>query len=1267
VASASAAGGFGRAPSENPGGSRTAAADKRLVKSIIGGPDALRELAGELRNELEGDPGSAVTWLYLARVLDNLDDAAEAANVFRHVHRLTPRDSPLWDALLVEIAQFALRRGDEGLRQLIADGARNGTQVPPQSPPGSPGADAPPDPPPGRRRSGPAARRSSTSDAQLAEAVGLFDRGELTDALARFESLHAAGLRRRALYLKYAETLARSGSVAEAVQLIDEGLEALDGKEAPALLTLKAQLLSRSRRYEEAARVFETLIKQDRRPGAWRNNALSLARIYQRQGRPDDARALVDRMLRQEPEYLPAQRLANQLASAVQEPGVEPVAEPEERALVELGVEIPEDLASGRSPMLSQDVRRASYRDEQILRRGSPLPEDAARLFAEAAEIRDREFAERYPLFLEAAKAFSDLPAGSFEEAKLDQALARYAAMRGGALTNEVLRRLSRPPVDLVALGRLHDSAISYYRESLVMSAEKVSWYYLRVSLTRYLLLGILNALCEGGHDVPQKLERAGLERLLGFGLEHSDDRVVAVVLESLVAWGAARTAIWKPIWDGGKSGGAHKQFAAFLQQPGGRERITRVLAQVEPLEPARPGSREPGSLISRAIKRRRAAQEDMERRFQDLQRLRLDADAIDAVVEAWSEIPAHRGVLLRTDLEVLWPRVTELLTGLRQYRQRTPEERSAVLFEARTRIEQLQREIDAYPTYWGRTGLQPLLERWLQGIHRIEERRFTEIRPELAVELDPPVLHRDGNLLRGTLRVSNRGRAAADTVELTLELDGSPKTRFSRSLGTLAVDATTPVEFDVQGAAGRPSAGGELVVNAVAAYRGTRGVPVRARFTVELASPLAFEDADIPWSEDAMPAQDMFKGRERLLADLRRRILGRDRTKTQILFGLTRTGKSSILLYLGKALDLAPIRLNDQELRVVTFSANLATAAGESNAADMWRFLLGDRVIARLDELAGRGTIPHSSVPSPPRNDQYRFKDWQRIISHLRGAGLYPVFLFDEFSFYTELVRKKRIDTSFLAAIREFALGSNATFVFAGTYDIRNMIRDPTYGITGQLVNTQVEHVSRIEPGPARELVRAMEPKLRFTDAAVTHILRLSNQLPYFIQMLCRHCAVFALAAGRSLLGFPEVELVVGALTGEIDRASHPLLTEIPELSSGVFMNNMYSESDPVEYRVLLSTLSHLLSDPETRSRFVTQHAIMDLLQRSGITMLAGLAAAIRELVERQVLIQTQDEGDTAFAFSVDLFRRWWYRQYAASLDLELAQLPDAIRRRGR
>jgi hypothetical protein len=218
------------------------------------------------------------------------------------------------------------------------------------------------------------------------------------------------------------------------------------------------------------------------------------------------------------------------------------------------------------------------------------------------------------------------------------------------------------------------------------------------------------------------------------------------------------------------------------------------------------------------------------------------------------------------------------------------------------------------------------------------------------------------------------------------------------------------------------------------------------------------------------------------------------------------------------------------------------------------------------------------------------------------------------------------------------------ASFIYAGTYDIKELIKDPKYAITGQLVNTVEEQINEIDYQSAEELMNVMSDKLSFTDEAIKHIHILSGDVPYFIQIICKFCGYYAVEKKRRHIGYPELEHVVKILTGEEDGSKDSSVKVLPK---SIFQNNLYSPQDRKEVHVLISSICHLNEKME-EPRSVSISKLEDLWNKNGIEAFRPrLAESITLLLERKVLMQSEDEMIPVYRITVDLFRRWWSVHY--------------------
>ncbi len=282
------------------------------------------------------------------------------------------------------------------------------------------------------------------------------------------------------------------------------------------------------------------------------------------------------------------------------------------------------------------------------------------------------------------------------------------------------------------------------------------------------------------------------------------------------------------------------------------------------------------------------------------------------------------------------------------------------------------------------------------------------------------------------------------------------------------------------------------------------------------------------------------------------------------------------------------------------------------------------------------------------------KFIDLKTIITQLNQNNLYPFFFIDELSYITTLIDKKIIGSAFLAALREFSLDGKASFIFAGTYDIKKLITDDRYGITGQFVHAIDHQVDRIEDQAAEELIQVVDKqKLVFTPSAISHIKYLSGNIPYFIQIICKACGDYALNKRRRYIGYPELEKVIEILTST-SASPIPEITQLPE---GKFQNNQFSPSAPKEEAALISSIAYF-NKYEIVAKGVRIASIEELWEENKMASHGRkIATALESLLTKKIIYEEEDEGSIVYKFSVDLFRRWWYSRHK-DIKFEISKL---------
>jgi tetratricopeptide (TPR) repeat protein len=1101
-------------------------------------------------------------------------------------------------------------------------------------------------------------------DELVAEAYKALGRGEVETATAKFEKAFQRGMRKASSIITLAQTLQRLQRYDEAIRYIEIGIASSDITTVRSLIDTKAQILQTQRRWDEAATVYERLLRYKLQPAYRRYVQMVLVSLYRKLGKADEAKNLILQVLEANPEDQIAIRIQAQL-NLPETYGVHNKAIVDDETLHELQVDLPDDNIDLISPMLQRDLTTAEFRDEMIISQGGvPTVSDATRLLKLADETQsNEEFGDRYPRFLEAAKAFNELPGRSYDERDFYRALTRYATLKGGALVSDIRRQLVSGRPDLQRIRRLRDSATSYFLESLSLQMQ-VDVKFALASLASYLRAQTAYAMAQRGETVTAEHFRRKFDDLLKYCLEHPDDSIANIAYESVVAWGAASGQVWNRL---GNAPGGAGVIGRPLEKDR-RERPYNILSSIT--GQSFDIDQKPRDVLSKSFLSRRQQIREVLNYFVSLERLPLNVENFRELNKLWGAFPRIRGVLLETDFEIVG-NISTLLTILAPFRDRSPEERTNILFTARVSLENLLRFIQENPTYWGRSWFEPMLTRWQSAIRSIEQRRLSDILPKLLGRLEPPVFRPAGDLIEGGILLRNEGRGTAEGAHLYIEIADD-------SSGEMLYQIEDEIKEEIKAKAGTTEASAYYYSIKAPQSALKRGLdtPYKLRvlitpvfsqaeverteqeFTLEVQSGHRISKDDIPWNEVSIPQEHMFKGREYFINHLVRHLESRDRNKTYILYGLSRTGKTSILKHLQRVINLKSFQKDGEAYRLITFMWDIGEAKGQTNAGDMWGYLLEDCTIQPLQQLSQAGQITGEELPKLRHPGSVRFKDWESLLKQLEAARLYPVFLLDEFSFFREMVDAKRVDSSFLAAVRNYAIQGKASFIIAGTYDLRKLVADPAYGVRGQLANTNEVRVSRIERDPATALIKVMEPQLKFTPDAVEHILWLSYQIPFFIQLICKQCALYAADTGRSFIGFPEVETVIKFLTGETEDEPWQGAERI---SPTRFHSNMYMPTDPPPYTALLTTICYL-TQGQTHPRMVTYAELQEVWHRRGLGQhQAKMAECITELTEREVLISGKDEDEFAYRISVDLFRRWWANEHK-NLGLELDALKQDL-----
>ena len=1043
---------------------------------------------------------------------------------------------------------------------------------------------------------------------------------------------------------KQLNELIRNGEHTTAISTIDEILAQtlVDNKYKSSLLLRKAQAYSSIRDYKNAQLAYSSLIEFIESVGGEPKNLshlyTELARL-QAMDKKDlsDAQASVEKALRYNPQNKYAETLLDQIKtgslSSVSIASTSNVVSDNSEDDKELMLEI-DDSALTISKMIDIDIKEHKYNHDLIISNGGvPSPSIAQSILEEAKSYKGTDLGERYPIYLEAAKAFSELPVGSYDLSNYMESVAFYAVYKANFLFYQFNNDIkSSKKSNILYLKRLKDSACSYYIESLNLLSN-TNTNMLSMILCNYIKLNVAISNFENHLEV----DLTGNFNKIFLSCINSHNQAVNDILwKTIIEVGSASSKAWNELWFNRWKGEWRREFHNALKDNTKRPDIYNTINRINGTNIETTLS--PGVFLKKSLSYRQERNVNFANSLSTVVKEELNIHLLSSIREKWDVVSKLSDLLNETETESKIA-ADKILLILSPYTNRNQVERTNLLIQVQRIIDEQLAFINDNTTYYGRTFFFPLLSKWKRVVVNALEKKITDTMPQLVVLADPPYLvDLDGSKVVNLL-IKNKGESTAEgcimipnVIDLITGASIKGKNTYNNEIpsgNNLEVPMKLPpVMNDVESI--------KLVMSISAIYQGKELPSTEFEFTLEKEPESTLKYEEIPWNDGPIPVEQMFKGRKQILEMLTKHYTSIERDKPYILYGLTRTGKSSILKYLRNALDKKHITISGEQYCIATFYWDLSQASSFGNAHDMWEYLLFDQFNEYLEPYIGEEGYKELNMPERPRA-----KELNNALTFLQKKHVYPIFFVDEFSFIKVMMDNSVVNPAFLHTLRQFSFEAKAGFIYAGTYDVDALLEDPKYGIQGQLVGCKKEQISEIDKDSAEELIQVLGEKLFFTKEAVEHIHRLSGDVPYFVQMICKYCGFYAVENKRSIIGYPELEYVIKILTGEISPSENSLVKTLPD---NVFQNNMFSPADPKEVNVLITSIVHFNRENKEHPRGVSMVELQELWATKRVSAFtAKLADSIELLTKKRVLKDAIDEDLPVYTITVDLFRRWW------------------------
>lgn len=880
---------------------------------------------------------------------------------------------------------------------------------------------------------------------------------------------------------------------------------------------------------------------------------------------------------------------------------------------------------SSVSKLLLQDIEeRLRYSDTLEIQ--NPLSSYKRAM----SSLKDEKetYYSRAQYFLESAVAYKIT--NQVDAKEYWESMANYASMRGNAMFNRVSELLQNYPETRDELVASCDSAKSYFVEALGIYNDLGKRHYLQDHFLKYLKLENMTSMIEGGKTPDIEWNTGSLKEKLRESLQIDNTEGQMVLYKACIAVGAVSPGAWFTLaFDKDGIG----PIVGKLNQDSFRKNAFGLLNKIEQSDVDITLSY--NAFLKKIFKHRRNKQRLFNNFVVECLKWNFSQFEIDEFANKWKQIINFEDLLLPTDRRACKD-INDVIKILEPYKALGDKERGNLLNTSQQTLRNSIKVISETTTYYGRTFFYHLAQNWLSEIDKQIAIRIATTFPKLKVTADSCFIKEKSGKKYINYIVSNYGESTA--ASFVVKIKSSTNTDEYVSEETLPAGDFKGVSWDLPSEMYSMKFF-DVKFEVIPKYQG-RDLP-SSSFGITFEEDLGntIDKKDIPWNIKETPSEHIFKGRKGLLDKLLKHYLSDERATTIILYGLTRTGKTSILKYLrdkisGKTLDDKP------HLKVLPISWDLkAVAYKKGQESEFWENLVGtnmyesfsEGIRKELDKSYRLGCVPEILSQN----------DFVKIIDILNDIGYFPFITIDEFSYVKNSMDEGLLNASFLAILRDMSLNGKAAFIYAGTYDIKELPRDPKYGITGQLTNTKIWPVIEIDSDAANELIDAWVPTLNFTDDAKLHIRRLSGCVPYWIQWICRSCGKYAALHKRHWLGYDEVEEVIQIMIGE--KNSELYTSNI--IDENDFQNNQYTP-DAIDEHAVITCISYINRDQKRNSRGVGIPELQYLWQKYKVTdvFIKQMVNAITKLEEKRIIASYTDESRQVYKLNVDLFRRWWY-----------------------
>lgn len=886
--------------------------------------------------------------------------------------------------------------------------------------------------------------------------------------------------------------------------------------------------------------------------------------------------------------------------------------------------------------LIDDDIDRYTFTDSEIVSLNGGVSIDIANRLLENASI-----SEDYVPHIEAAKALKSLPIGSYDIQDLEDSITNYSINRCQALFNSYKKVIfesdSLESISIDQLKKIKDSAVCYYIETIEIVINDDSEAAIRM-LTNCLLLELTSVL------IRENKSREDLLNVLEFSTEDFVKQItnpqwyhlLPVLFVKLALISIQCSNLWDTLV---LKSSDYKRLLSFVNDN------TPIKEEIIKLTPKRKG-RDVND-VDFINNLRTKISNKLSGCYNQLKTIganNLDITSMRPLFKRCKTLSSKSQIwcFCDTDQKSI-VNINHFVSILVLYQKKNKDERKNILSNVLIEIEEVMRWNEgSTATYLGRFYFHPLLHAWKESLSKLNSHDEYNDSCLLTLEMDSPYYSVSGDGSKSIKVVLyNKSSYISEGYKLAVWVgdnrkDGIVKSDDKYIFPNSDVPIIIPIPQEKWGSLKIY----ELNFAFSSRYQRKWSTTEFASATISRKRDITFKKGEQKWHDSGNPPIEMFKGRDGIVNELKEHYCSLNRRYSYVLYGLSRTGKSSILDYLKRAIEGVEIEGVNSQKVVLPLYIDLGAIYGLVNSSDkFWKLFL--KTIYKDTENFIEKFKPGVIVEKTDGFSQF--------ILALEGFNIHPLFMLDEFSYMQDIIDAGYINSAFLQYMRTISADKDlASFIFAGTYDIKYMIHDPKYNISGAFTYLREpdKPLFEISADAAEELINMMQGQLDFSPAAIREIHRLTGDVPFWIQKLCLNCAFYGVDNNKPDIGIQDLEAVVCKMTGEPNKTSYDM-SSIPSLNEGTFSKTQILDTDSEEIKIVLTSISFLMKEADSQEG-VTYEQIKALWSDNNTDISNyDIKEALDSLCERKTLTFEDIDNMRFYKFSIDLFRRWWLHEH--------------------